>query len=174
MKPLKRFIKPLLLLAVGVLIGSRFSASAITPWFGPRLRSSAYPATKSNSRTKPGKLPPTPTTARVSWPTAWTAISPRRTDTFNFFYAKTFHGIKDIVASTSPAKNTIIGRRTGKRPTLPSKTNSAKKCHRNILLYIPINGGGPCWLIGTVLYARPGYEKKCVDCHRNLVHVPRP
>jgi cytochrome c-type protein NapC/trimethylamine-N-oxide reductase cytochrome c-type subunit TorC len=22
----------------------------------------------------------------------------------------------------------------------------------------------------SVLYARPGYEKKCVDCHKNLVH----
>jgi cytochrome c-type protein NapC/trimethylamine-N-oxide reductase cytochrome c-type subunit TorC len=25
----------------------------------------------------------------------------------------------------------------------------------------------------TVLYPRPGYEKKCLDCHRNLVHVGR-
>ena len=25
-----------------------------------------------------------------------------------------------------------------------------------------------------VLYPRPGYEKKCVDCHRNLVHNDRP
>jgi cytochrome c-type protein NapC/trimethylamine-N-oxide reductase cytochrome c-type subunit TorC len=24
----------------------------------------------------------------------------------------------------------------------------------------------------SVLYARPGYEKKCLDCHRNLVHRP--
>jgi cytochrome c-type protein NapC/trimethylamine-N-oxide reductase cytochrome c-type subunit TorC len=23
----------------------------------------------------------------------------------------------------------------------------------------------------TVLYPKKGYEKKCVDCHRNLVHV---
>lgn len=26
----------------------------------------------------------------------------------------------------------------------------------------------------TVIYARPGYEKKCVDCHRNLVHAEQP
>jgi cytochrome c-type protein NapC/trimethylamine-N-oxide reductase cytochrome c-type subunit TorC len=26
----------------------------------------------------------------------------------------------------------------------------------------------------TVVYARQGYEKKCVDCHKNLVHVTRP
>jgi cytochrome c-type protein NapC/trimethylamine-N-oxide reductase cytochrome c-type subunit TorC len=25
----------------------------------------------------------------------------------------------------------------------------------------------------AVLYAREGYEKKCVDCHRNLVHNPK-
>jgi cytochrome c-type protein NapC/trimethylamine-N-oxide reductase cytochrome c-type subunit TorC len=24
----------------------------------------------------------------------------------------------------------------------------------------------------TVIYPRPGYEKRCVDCHRNLVHMP--
>ena len=26
----------------------------------------------------------------------------------------------------------------------------------------------------TVLYPRPGYEKRCVDCHYDLVHTPRP
>jgi cytochrome c-type protein NapC/trimethylamine-N-oxide reductase cytochrome c-type subunit TorC len=25
----------------------------------------------------------------------------------------------------------------------------------------------------SVLYARPGYEKQCTDCHRYLVHVSR-
>jgi cytochrome c-type protein NapC/trimethylamine-N-oxide reductase cytochrome c-type subunit TorC len=24
-----------------------------------------------------------------------------------------------------------------------------------------------------VVYARPGYEKQCVDCHKNLVHNPK-
>jgi cytochrome c-type protein NapC/trimethylamine-N-oxide reductase cytochrome c-type subunit TorC len=24
----------------------------------------------------------------------------------------------------------------------------------------------------SVIYARSGYEKRCVDCHRNLVHNP--
>ena len=26
----------------------------------------------------------------------------------------------------------------------------------------------------SVIYARPGYEKKCVDCHRYLVHNETP
>jgi cytochrome c-type protein NapC/trimethylamine-N-oxide reductase cytochrome c-type subunit TorC len=25
----------------------------------------------------------------------------------------------------------------------------------------------------SVVYARPGYAKRCIDCHRNLVHNPR-
>jgi cytochrome c-type protein NapC/trimethylamine-N-oxide reductase cytochrome c-type subunit TorC len=25
----------------------------------------------------------------------------------------------------------------------------------------------------AVVYARPGYEKRCVDCHKNLVHNAR-
>jgi len=25
----------------------------------------------------------------------------------------------------------------------------------------------------SVLYARPGYEKKCIDCHYDLVHSER-
>ena len=25
----------------------------------------------------------------------------------------------------------------------------------------------------SVIYARPGYEKKCVDCHYDLVHSER-
>jgi cytochrome c-type protein NapC/trimethylamine-N-oxide reductase cytochrome c-type subunit TorC len=25
----------------------------------------------------------------------------------------------------------------------------------------------------TVIYARQGYEKKCIDCHYDLVHVDR-
>jgi hypothetical protein len=24
----------------------------------------------------------------------------------------------------------------------------------------------------SVIYARPGYEKRCLDCHQNLVHKP--
>jgi hypothetical protein len=38
-------------------------------------------------------------------------------------------------------------------------------------LYIP-NKRGAMLAHRSVLYARKGYEKKCVDCHRNLVHNP--
>ena len=91
-------------------------------------------------------------------------------DTFNFFYAKTWHGIKDIFVhffggEYDRAKNRQIAYAT-------FKNEQCQKCHRNIL-YIP-NNRGAMLAHRDVIYARPGYEKRCVDCHRNLVHVQRP
>ena len=42
------------------------------------------------------------------------------------------------------------------------------KCHRN-LLYIP-DKRGAMLAHRSVLYPRAGHEKKCTDCHKNLVH----
>ena len=50
------------------------------------------------------------------------------------------------------------------------KNEQCQKCHRNIL-YIP-DKRGAMLAHRSVLYPRPGYEKKCVDCHRDLVHTP--
>lgn len=90
-------------------------------------------------------------------------------DTFQFFYAKTFHGIKDVVAH-------FVGgpydRAENRRKAHESMGNAnCQKCHRN-LLHIP-NKRGAMLAHRDVLYARPGFEKRCVDCHRNLVHTPR-
>lgn len=46
--------------------------------------------------------------------------------------------------------------------------NACQKCHRN-LLAMP-DKRGAMLAHRTVLYPRPGYEKKCVDCHWDLVH----
>jgi len=91
-------------------------------------------------------------------------------DTFNFFYAKTWHGIKDIFVhffggQYDREKNRQIAYAT-------FKNEQCRKCHRNIL-YIP-NNRGAMLAHRDVIYARPGYEKRCVDCHKNLVHVQRP
>ena len=64
--------------------------------------------------------------------------------TFDFFFAKTYHGAKDLV------KHFFL------------------KCHRN-LLAMP-DKRGAMLAHRSVIYARPGYEKKCVDCHYDLVH----
>ena len=91
-------------------------------------------------------------------------------DTFNFFYAKTWHGVKDIFVhffggEYDREKNRQIAYAT-------FKNEQCQKCHRNIL-YIP-NNRGAMLAHRDVVYARPGYEKRCVDCHKNLVHVQRP
>ncbi len=95
---------------------------------------------------------------------------PAPTDTVEFFYAKTFHGIKDVF------KHFVGGEYDREENRLKAyagmKNEQCMKCHRN-LLYIP-DKRGAMLAHKTVLYPRPGYEKKCVDCHRNLVHVQRP
>jgi len=88
--------------------------------------------------------------------------------TFQFFYAKTFHGIKDIVVHFTQEK---YDREKNREKAYASFTNDqCQKCHRNIL-HLP-DKRGAMLAHRTVLYPRPGYEKKCVDCHRNLVHMP--
>ena len=87
-------------------------------------------------------------------------------DTFNFFYAKTAHGIKDIIVHFAGGK---FDHQEQRRIAYASfKNEQCQKCHRN-LLYIP-NKRGAMLAHRDVIYARPGYEKQCVDCHKNLVH----
>ena len=94
---------------------------------------------------------------------------PAPQDTFQFFFAKTYHGAKDVVKhftmeSYDPEKN--------REAAYASFHNDqCQKCHRN-LLYMPTQRGAML-AHRAVLYARPGYEKKCVDCHYDLVHSER-
>ena len=91
-------------------------------------------------------------------------------DTFDFFFAKTYHGAKDVV------KHFLIeeyDREKNRKAAYASFDNDqCQKCHRN-LLHMPANRGA-MRAHRAVLYARAGYEKKCVDCHYDLVHVERP
>lgn len=90
-------------------------------------------------------------------------------DTFNFFYAKTAHGIKDIIVHFTSGK---FDHEEQRRIAYASfKNQQCQKCHRNVL-YIP-NKRGAMLAHRDVIYARPGYEKRCVDCHKNLVHNAR-
>jgi len=90
-------------------------------------------------------------------------------DTFNFFYAKTAHGIKDIIIHFAGVP---YDREKNRKKAYASFTNQqCQKCHRNIL-YIP-DKRGAMLAHRDVIYARPGYEKRCVDCHKNLVHTAR-
>ena len=91
-------------------------------------------------------------------------------DTLEFFYAKTWHGLKDIFIHFFGEP---YDREKNRNAAYASfKNKQCQKCHRNVL-FIP-NKRGAMLAHRTVLYAREGYEKKCVDCHKNLVHVTRP
>ena len=94
---------------------------------------------------------------------------PAPQNTFDFFFAKTYHGIKDVVLHFTEER---YDREAARNHAYASfKNDQCQKCHRN-LLTIP-NRRGAMLAHRTVLYARPGYEKSCVDCHYDLVHTDK-
>ena len=94
---------------------------------------------------------------------------PAPQDTWNFFYAKTLHGVKDVVAHFLGGK---FDREKNQQQAYASiKNDQCLKCHRN-LLYLPYKRGAML-AHRTVLYPLPGYKKSCFACHRNLVHNAR-
>ncbi len=94
---------------------------------------------------------------------------PAPQDVLDFFYKKTFHGLKDLIIHFTQDEYDNAKQREKAYATF--KNSQCMKCHRN-LLYIP-DKRGAMLAHKTVLYPRPGYEKRCVDCHRDLVHNPR-
>lgn len=90
-------------------------------------------------------------------------------DTFDFFYAKTVHGMKDIIIHF--AQDTYDHEENRQATYASFKNQQCQKCHRN-LLHIP-DKRGAMLAHRSVVYARSGYEKQCVDCHRDLVHNAR-
>jgi len=95
---------------------------------------------------------------------------PAPQDTIEFFYAKTAHGIKDIIVHF--VQDEYDHQKNRQKAYASFKNDQCRKCHRNIL-YIPEKRGAML-AHRDVLYARPGYEKRCVDCHKDLVHNARP
>lgn len=91
---------------------------------------------------------------------------PAPQDTLDFFYAKTFHGLKDLFKHFTSG---TYDRGKNRLAAYASFKNAqCQKCHRN-LLGIP-NSRGARLAHKSTLYPLPGMEKKCVDCHRDLVH----
>jgi nitrate/TMAO reductase-like tetraheme cytochrome c subunit len=91
---------------------------------------------------------------------------PAPQNTFDFFFSKTYHGIKDVAAHLIGGDYDRAEQRD--KAYASFKNDQCRKCHRN-LLAMP-NRRGAMLAHRSVLYARPGYEKKCVDCHYDLVH----
>lgn len=91
---------------------------------------------------------------------------PAPEDTINFFFTKTVHGIRDVFLHFT--EDTYDHEKNREKAYASFKNEQCQKCHRNIL-YIP-DKRGAMLAHRSVLYPRPGYEKKCIDCHKNLVH----
>lgn len=91
---------------------------------------------------------------------------PAPQDTFDFFFAKSYHGLKDV------AIHFIVegyDREKARKSAYAAFDNDqCQKCHRN-LLNMP-NSRGAMLAHRSVIYARAGYDKKCIDCHYDLVH----
>jgi cytochrome c-type protein NapC/trimethylamine-N-oxide reductase cytochrome c-type subunit TorC len=94
---------------------------------------------------------------------------PAPQNTFDFFFSKTYHGIKDV------AIHFLVGEydkdKARESAYANFKNDQCQKCHRN-LLHMPTKRGAML-AHRSVVYARPGYEKQCVDCHYDLVHSER-
>lgn len=166
---MKKYLKAILLVAIGIGIGfPLFSMSyytmvrTSTPQFCATCHEirPAYNAWKTSTHVN---------NAQGFVADCMDCHLPAPYQTFQFFYAKTFHGIKDIIIHFTMD---YYDREKNRQAAYASFTNDqCQKCHRNIL-NIPEKRGAML-AHRTVLYPRPGYEKKCVDCHRNLVHVDR-
>ena len=94
---------------------------------------------------------------------------PAPEDTFDFFFAKTTHGIKDVVMHFVSGGYDREKARNNAYKSFDN--NQCQKCHRNIL-HMPYKRGAML-AHRSVVHARPGYEKKCIDCHYDLVHSER-
>ena len=94
---------------------------------------------------------------------------PAPQETFDFFFAKSYHGIKDVVIHYLGGDYDREKARNNAYAAFDNR--ECQKCHRN-LLNMPYKRGAML-AHRSVLYARPGYEKKCIDCHYDLVHSER-
>jgi cytochrome c-type protein NapC/trimethylamine-N-oxide reductase cytochrome c-type subunit TorC len=94
---------------------------------------------------------------------------PAPQNTFDFFFSKTYHGIKDVAIHFFMDE---YDKEKARNNAYASFENSqCQKCHRS-LLTMPYKRGAML-AHRSVIHARPGYEKKCVDCHYDLVHSER-
>jgi cytochrome c nitrite reductase small subunit len=92
-------------------------------------------------------------------------------DTMSFFYAKTLHGAKDVLAHMINGAEAYDRQKSRSNAYESMKNENCRKCHRNLLHLSDKRGA--MLAHRNALYSREGNERKCVDCHNNLVHVDR-
>ena len=166
---MKKYLIPLVLIGIGIIIAfPLFSMSYYT-----MVRTSTPSFCASCHEIKP---------AVVAWRSSTHTNNaagvvvdcmdchlPAPQDTFDFFFAKSYHGVKDVVVHFLSGE---YDREKAREAAYAAFNNDqCQKCHRN-LLHMPTRRGAML-AHRAVVYARDGYEKKCVDCHYDLVHSER-
>lgn len=94
---------------------------------------------------------------------------PAPQNTFDFFFAKSYHGLKDVAIHFLAGEYDRVRARNNAYAAF--ENTECQKCHRN-LLNMP-DSRGAMLAHRSVIYAREGYEKKCIDCHYDLVHTDK-
>lgn len=163
---MKKHIKGLILIGVGVLLG--FPVFSMT--YYTMVRTSTPEFCASCHEIQPA-VDAWRTSTHVNNAQGFVADCmdchlPAPHNTADFFYTKTLHGLKDVIAHFVMDE---YDREENREKAYASfKNDQCMKCHRNIL-YIP-DKRGAMLAHRDVVNALPGREKRCVDCHRDLVH----
>ena len=166
-----KFVKPLLFIAAGLVLGFPLFSLAYytmvrtsTPQFCASCHEiePAYNAWKTSTHTNNGQ-------GFVA--DCMDCHLPAPHDTFEFFYAKTAHGLKDVFVHLVHGPRSYDRQEQREKAWASIKNDQCLKCHRN-LLYLA-GKRGAMLAHRTVVFPLAGYEKRCTDCHRNLVHVDR-
>lgn len=92
-------------------------------------------------------------------------------NTFEFFAMKTYHGLKDITSHLLDGAEHYDKAAARENMYAEITNETCMRCHENVL-YMPTRRGAML-AHRAVVHARPGNEKKCVDCHYDLVHTEK-
>lgn len=169
---MKRYVKPLLLVLAGIVIA--FPLFSMTYYTMVRTSTPQFCASCHEIQW-----------AYDTWKTSSHAANPQGFvadcmdchlpaphDTANFFYMKTLHGIKDVAAHFMMRSPDDYSHEENRKKAYASfKNEQCLKCHRNIT-NMPYRRGAML-AHKQVLTPMPGMEKRCVECHFDLVHNHR-
>lgn len=166
---MRKFLKPVLYIFLGIIVA--FPLFSLT--YYTMVRTSTPQFCASCHEIQPA-YETWRTSSHVNNPQGFVADCmdchlPAPHDTFNFFYAKTYHGAKDLVKHLFLTKYDREKNRQAAYADI--KNDQCLKCHLNII-HMPYKRGAML-AHRAVIYPRPGYEKSCFHCHRNLVHNDR-
>ena len=90
-------------------------------------------------------------------------------DTISFYWAKTYHGTKDITLHLLGGKYDREAMKVLARQHIPN--SRCLRCHAGLL---DLNSRGARKAHMTCFWPKPGNRKRrCIECHENLVHTKK-